>query len=380
MIKISFKPKNQKNNVIPILEYYGYVIAKLVDSFSLFSTFIDKLETLYIRKTIGTIEINSPIFITGIPRSGTTITLEMLAKHPEVASHKYKHLLMPYIPYWFSNAINKLKISLEPTERIHQDRIFINQDSPEAVEEIFWQRFFENVHNESDSNILDNNTKNEEFENFYKNHIKKLLISQESSRYIAKNNYNLTRLEYLIKIFPDVKFVILIRNPINQIASIIKQQKSFIKMESISPLLSEWNNILGHHEFGNHSSLINLNDYELVKKIRSLLKNKNSYVKGWGYYWTSLYDHVMKIIKINKKVKKASLIVRYEDLCESSSSTIDKILDHTNLPHEQFDHTKKYYVRCLEKPSYYKPHFSDIEIENILKITRPTAKKYGYQL
>jgi len=380
MIKIAFKPPNKEQNKIPILEYYGYVITKLVDSFGMFSTFIDKLETFSMREKINDLEIKSPIYITGVPRSGTTITLEMLSEHPDLASHKYEHLLMPFIPYWFSQAINRLKITTESTERIHQDRIIINQDSPEAVEEIFWQKFFDNLHDESYITIIDEKVDNKKFEKFYKNHIKKLIISQESSRYIAKNNYNISRLEYLLKLFPDAKFLILIRNPINQISSIIKQQNLFIKMESDMPLLSDWNKMLGHHEFGQRNSLINLDNYKLIKKIRNLLNRPDSYVEGWAYYWAYMYNYVMKIIEINNKVKNASLIIKYEDLCEESSSTIDKILDHTNLPPKKFHNTKKYYSRCLERPSYYKPNFSDTEIKQILKITQPTAEKYGLEI
>jgi hypothetical protein len=64
------------------------------------------------------------------------------------------------------------------------------------------------VHNPATSNILDQSTNNLKFESFYNNHIRKLLLVRNGDRYLAKGNYNITRLEYILKLFPDVRFVI----------------------------------------------------------------------------------------------------------------------------------------------------------------------------
>ena len=54
----------------------------------------------------------------------------------------------------------------------------------------------------------------------------KLVASQTgASRYAAKNNYNLTRMEYLLKVNPGAKFLLYIRNPVNHIASLMKQHR-----------------------------------------------------------------------------------------------------------------------------------------------------------
>ena len=126
---------------------------------------------------------------------------------------------------------NRTKIFLKKSERLHKDRIIVNRSSPEAVEEIFWQRFFEGITDENITNILNSETSNIEFEEFYQERIKKLMINQNSSRYLAKNNYNVSRMEYLLKLFPMAKFLIIIRNPTNHIASIIKQDNIFLEME-----------------------------------------------------------------------------------------------------------------------------------------------------
>ncbi len=375
MIKI--KSKNPDSYEFPLLGYVGYVTTKFFNSFKPLSFLLERLETIILSNDIDKISIDRPIYIMGIARAGTTIILEMLSKHPDLASHRYKHILMPYLPHWFSLIAKKTKIYTKPIERLHKDGIIVTRESPEVIEEIFWQNYFFNLHNENTSNIINGGDSNPKFEKFYRNHIRKLMINQNCSRYLAKNNYNITRSEYLLRLFPSSKFLIIIRNPVNQIASLIKQTKLYIKMERKNPLLSDWLKIIGHNEFGHRQVCINVGNTELIRKIRKLWRNKKTYVKGWAYYWSSIYDFFADHLDKNKKLKKATLIVRYNDLCEKPAEIIDKILEHTELSAKKFEKLKKYYVNHLHKPSYYTPNFSNQDLEHISKVTKSTAARFG---
>ena len=380
MIRIKTKLKNQDSTKFPLAGYAGYIITKFFDSVDSLSFFFDRLETIRLRGRIDKLSIDRPIYITGLARAGTTIILEMLDKHPDLASHRYKHFLMPYIPHCGSLILKNIKIYTKPFERLHKDGIIVTRESPEAVEEIFWQKFFDNVHNENLSNIINGNVSNPTFEKFYRDHIRKLLINQNCYRYLAKNNYNITRMEYLLRIFPSSKFLLIIRKPVDHIASLIKQAKLFIKMERERPILKDWLRILGHSEFGYGQNCINVGNSELIHKIRKLWRDKKAYVKGWAYYWTSIYDFIANHLDANKKLKKATLIVRYDDLCEHPAKTIDKILEHTELPAQKFEKTKKYYVKHLHKPTYYTPDFSKQELAYISEVTKATAVRFGLKV
>ncbi|MCK5613113.1 hypothetical protein KAR91_65170, partial [Candidatus Pacearchaeota archaeon] len=74
----------------------------------------------------------------------------------------------------------------------------------------------------------------------------------------------------------------------------------------------------------------------------------------------------------------ASLIVRYEDLCESPEMTIDRIIDHIEVNPKMFNKIKEYYCRKLHKPTYYRTKYTKKEQENILNTTGKIAEKYGY--
>lgn len=374
---ISVKRTKTNSFQLPKLGYLGYTITKFFHLCTPVTFFHERFETLTLFNEIRKLEIKKPIYITGLARAGTTIILEMLSKHPDLATHQYKHLLMPYLPNWISKISNKVKLNSKPTERIHKDGIMIMSDSPEAVEEIFWKKYFKYVQDENTSHIINGNVINPKFERFYANHIRKLLITQDRSRYLAKNNYNITRLDYLLRIFPSAKFLLIIRNPVNHIASLIKQTKLFIKMEEDIPLLQDWLKILGHREFGHDRICINVNNTELIHKIRKLWSNKKTYVKGWAYYWVSIYDFIAKNLEINEKLRNATFIVNYDNLCEKPADTIDRILKHTELPLERFRNVREYYIKHLHKPTYYSPDFFEQELSDIHKITKDTASRCG---
>ncbi|MGD9397226.1 MAG: sulfotransferase, partial [Candidatus Thorarchaeota archaeon] len=283
-------------------------------------------------------------------------------------------------PRWMQKIADKTPIMLSPTERVHKDRIMVNRNSPEAVEEIFWQRFFENALDESMSNVMTGNTSNPEFETFYRDHIRKLVQYQSSTRYAAKNNYNVARMEYLQKIFPSVKFLIIVRNPFDHIASLAKQDVILSEVERNDPRLLDWTKIIGHREFGTAKVCINFDNETIVKEIRNDWSRKETYVRGWAKYWATVYSYVHNTLEKNQSLKKAALVVRYETLCGSPDETIDKIIEHTELDPNVFEDVKQRYVKTLRPPSYYSVQYTDDEKDNIRKITGPVAKLYEYDL
>ena len=357
-----------------------YYIAKLVRTIPAVGDTLHTLEFSKMKKSMESLTVDRPIYVTGLARAGTTITLEMLSKHPDVATHRYLHMVMPYVPHWMQSFADKTPLMLSPTERVHKDGLMVNRNSPEAVEEIFWQRYFEDTLDESTSSVMKKDISNPEFEEFYKAHIRKLMRDQLSTRYAAKNNYNVARMEYIQKILPDVKFLIIVRNPFDHIASLAKQDTILSEVEHQDPRLLDWTKIIGHREFGGSKICINFDDTELVKDIREHWKNKRTYVTGWAKYWASAYSHVYKTLENNQELAKAALVVRYETLCAEPDTTIDRIIEHVELDPKKFGNVKKEYVKTLRPPSYYSVQYTDEEEKNIKEITGPVAKLFDYNL
>src|SRR3546814_13405511 len=66
-----------------------------------------------------------------------------------------------------------------------------------------------------------------EFERFFRDHLRKLLWVRRRPRYLSKANYSVTRMAYLLTLFPDARFVLPLRDPAAHIASLVKQPRLF---------------------------------------------------------------------------------------------------------------------------------------------------------
>ena len=215
--------------------YDGFRVARWVDALG---GFISRRPRLWI--ALGNLEsrliaddsmhtaLAQPIYISGVARAGSTILLETLAQHPDLASHRYRDYPPVFTPYWWNRFLEHVpQRDSAPAERTHRDGIAITPESPEAFEEVIWMAFFPGLHDPAQSAVLPSEARHPEFEAFYRDHIRKLVRIRGGRRYLSKDNYNVSRLEYLLKLFPDARFVIPVRDPVWHIASLMKQHALF---------------------------------------------------------------------------------------------------------------------------------------------------------
>ena len=288
------------------------------------------------------------------------------------------HSVNPFIPHLVQQIAKVVPMFKKPVERVHKDGLMVNRDSPEAVEEPMWMRFFDTIHNDKVSNIFDEQTSNPEFEKTYDLILRKLMYNQKSTRYVAKNNYNVSRLDYLHKLYPNLKIIMMIRNPINHIASLVKQDAVLTELEIENKRLLHWTKIIGHREFATAKICVNVDSTKTIEKIRKLWEKEETYVKGWAVQWNMIYSYVTGLLERNKQLADRTLILRYEDLTDKSAESIDRIVEHLELSEDKFKDVKEEYKEKLQQPKYYKPLFNKKELEDIRETTKDIAKLYGY--
>jgi hypothetical protein len=367
--------KNAKNPIFQVQRWVDF-LGGLIDRTKGFWVRLGNLESKFLKEEMSHVRIEKPIYVSGLARAGTTILLEILSRHQGVVSQQYKDYPPIYTPFWWNWLLARmLTQKVKPTERAHRDGILVTPDSPEAMEEILWMTFFPNVHNPATSNILDQSTNNLKFENFYPAHIRKLLLMRNGNRYLAKGNYNITRLEYILKLFPDARFVIPVRDPVGHIASLIKQHTLFCKGERESPRALKHLQRIGHFEFGLDIRPINIGDEQKTKEIMTLWENQQD-VQAWSSYWNQIHGYVADRLEANPNLREASMVVRFEELCESPEETIKALMDHCGLREGQ-DVVREFSGK-IKFPSYYKPDFSEEEINTINRETSQTARRFGY--
>ena len=235
-----------KSKINNFLEYLPFLINKKL---SFFLTQIGELEDLFY--DYKNLQIIKPIFICGLARSGTTAVLNLLNNHSETGSFENQDL--PFIKtLFFWNKINTLFYKgLKQRSRIHGDGLLVDQYSPESLEEIIWKDFLEEYNNFGFFNFLDAKYFNQEFENHYTKQIKKILkVRGNKKRYLSKGNYNIFRVKYIKKLFPDSKIIICFRDPIELAISSTKVHQVFLNLSKENLYFDKRLNIMCHYEFG----------------------------------------------------------------------------------------------------------------------------------
>lgn len=232
--------------------------------------------------------------------------------------------------------------------------------------------FFPSAHDPTRSQVLGAADRHPEFETFYRNHVRKVLVAREGRRYLAKGNYNLSRLEYLLTVFPLARFIVPVRDPVAHVASLMKQHRLFCATESREPRVLAYMQRAGHFEFGLDRRPINVGASDTVRRVEELWREGRE-AEGWALYWSSLYGFVAKQLSQNESLAAATQIVDYEDFCSQPEPVLESVFEHCGLASDR-ELVREQAARISE-PSYYEPDFSPQEIELIRDLTAETVEQ-----
>lgn len=355
---------------------WAYHVGGFVDRHPDLFVRLGNLESRLLEHQIEASPVREPVYVCGLARSGTTILLEMLSRHPDVVSHRYADYPFVFLPYLW-NTFLKLSPgkSREVWERAHRDGLLVSDKSPEAFEELVWMAFFEGAHDPSVSQVLGRDTRNPDFEGFYTRHIRKLLSVRGGERYVSKGNYNLTRIAYLHRLFPDARFIVPVRSPVAHVASLVKQHRLFLRGQQEEPRAINHLGRTGHFEFGVDRRPINAGDSETVESIIELWSSGEE-VRGLARYWAMVYRHVDDVLREEEDLADSVFVSRYEDLVEDPGRQLSRLFRHAELPLDE--ETVANLASEIRAPDYYRPDFTDSEMTAIDEETRDVARRFGY--
>lgn len=353
---------NELDKVSLSLDWLG----RLVGNHPRAWTALGNLETALLAGEVENVAIREPVYICGLARAGSTILLEMLAAQNGVVTHRYQDFPFLFTPYWWNTLLRFLPRDNIKRERAHGDGILINSKSPEAMEEMLWMAFFPQLHKTAQTEILDAATQHTVFETFYRDHIRKLLLVRKGERYVSKGNYNVTRMGYLEKLFPDARFILPVRDPVSHIGSLMRQHERFLH---VGKREARHLSLAGHFEFGANRTPIHTGDENRMQEIKDAWA-RGEEVRGWALYWDMVYRFVHEHLPAN------ALVVRFEDLCAKPAEMLRHLFSHSNLTVE--DATIEKLASGFRTPDYYRPPFSEADIALIRDITGKTAGQFGY--
>jgi len=254
---------------------------------------ISNIESHLYKKKIIDLEIKKPVFITALPRAGTTLLLELCIKTKEFGSHTYRDMPFLLTPLFWNRFSKLFKRSLAPQERAHGDGMMINIDSPEAFEEIIWKGFWPSRYKE-DRIIPWSEPNYPDFEKFLHDHISKIIFLRGNNvssqiRYISKNNLNIARIRYLKHVFPDSIIVVPFRAPLQHSSSLLRQHRNFLKIHREDSFASKYMKDIGHYDFGNNLRPVDFDNW--ISSAQGLDPNTLLF---WLQYWISTYRYLLK--------------------------------------------------------------------------------------
>lgn len=321
--------------------------------------------------------VRAPVYVTGLARGGTTITLDLLASHPSLASHRYVDIHNPFMPYFWTRWMDAraARQSRRAVERPLADGILVTPQSPENAEEIVWNAYFPRAHEEDANSVLGQEDSHEAFGTFYRDLVEKYLLARGAERYLSKSNYSITRMEYLLKLFPDARFVIMLRNPLLHVAGLVSAHVLFEELTRRFPKWSHAQNLMGHWDFGPGVRFLNVGD-GAAARARALLE-RGELVEAYGQHWASVYGFVMARLAANAALRQAACVVRHEDLCLRPGSEIARILEHCELDRSRFVAAGEF-EKKLKFPNNYSFTMELREIEALDNATGSVAEAFGY--
>lgn len=235
--------------------------------------------------------LRPPVFVTALPRAGTTLLLECLAGLDEFATHIYRDMPFVLVPQLWSRVSRNFQVREHRTERAHGDGMLVGTDSPEAFSEMLWLAFYPKRYEGEWIKPWSDTAALAEFKPFFANHMRKIVALRRpgsNARYASKNNLNIARIGALSRAFPDANIVVPFRAPLQHAASLLRQHRNFLDLHARDPFARTYMAGVGHFDFGANLKPVNFDGWlERTTHIDPLTLN------FWLAYWIATYRHLL---------------------------------------------------------------------------------------
>ena len=253
----------------------------------------DLEDRLYARRLAG-VTVERPVFLTSLPRAGTTLLLQTLASLDAFVSHTYRDLPFLLTPLLWDALSRPLRAANAVRPRAHGDGMPVGHDSPEAFEEILWKTFWPAKYRSDRIEPWRLEDRAPVFEAFLRSHLRKVVAlragpGRGGARYLSKNNANLARLPTILRMFPDATVLVPFREPLAQAASLLRTHRVFLDIHAGDPFARRFMSDLGHHEFG-----ANLHPLDFGGWLSEGGRESPHTIAFWLQYWCAAFAQALE--------------------------------------------------------------------------------------
>ena len=256
-----------------------------------------------------------PIFVTSLPRAGTTIVLAALNRLPQLGTHLYRDMPFVMAPLLWSRLSRRMQKDSELRERAHGDGIRISADSPEAFEEVIWHAFWPGKYRPDGIELWTEADAKPQADAFLREHFRKIVALRcadraAGGRYLSKNNANIARIDYLAAAMPDASILVPFRRPLDHAASLLRQHRNFQARHQRDRFAARYMADIGHFEFGELHRPILFPGFADAR--RGLSPDGIDY---WLAYWIAAFRHL-------HSKRDCLTLVSYDGLCVGGEAGI----------------------------------------------------------
>lgn len=346
--KLLFKKKFENQFFIP------------VPSSVLEDKLLKSIEKYKFNQDLSYLKIDRPIFIVGLPRSGTSMLYNLLCAHEDAA--------------FITNSINacpesictiewlRKKYNLNASgERFLADSINTDFGSP-SEPALLWGKW---IGRDVDSLYWEEKRlkdfSKEKIEEIYTD-IRKILFTfgatkENSKRFICKYPVMQTELRMVQDLFPDAHFIHIVRD-------------SRPAANSLKKLYHLTNNQIKKIK---HPWVTYIVPYPRVKTLKGLIeKFGDDDIRTTAHIW----QDSIELVHQTAPDLSHFIEVRYEDILKNPKAEMQRLFDFCEINYPAVDNQKYKHEFEIVGVTHHKNDYKDFDV--IEEITRPTLKKLGY--
>ncbi|WP_435106030.1 sulfotransferase [Arhodomonas sp. AD133] len=281
---------------------------------------VAEIEDRIFHRCLADIDDRTPVFITALPRAGTTLLLELLAGLDEFAAHTYRNMPFVWIPMLWDRVSTPFRQPGCPQERAHRDGMLIDADTPEALEEVIWRSYWPE-HYDADRIRPWMELTKPEFQQAFASHLKKIIALNRMAdsgrpwRYVSKNNLNIARIGLLRRSFAHATILVAYRDPLAHAGSLLRQHLNFLELHRRDPFVRTYMDAIGHYDFG-----ANLRPVDFGGWLDTTDARDPTTLAFWVDYWVAAYASL-----IESAEQHPVCFVSHDALCRRPVETLERV-------------------------------------------------------
>lgn len=322
------------------------------------------------------VSIDRPIFVVGAFRSGTTVLEQTLAGHPEVGVFAFitnVTYLTPIAGFTLLRLMSRFGlVEGRRMPYLHNPRLEFTPFSPFECEWV-WAQAGKSLW---DPECFDLTTgagyANPQFERMVRSSIQRHLLVQGAQRFLNKNPIHLLRLEYLHRLFPDARFVYIVRNPTATVLS------HYRMVQRIAAVIHPHPEAKAAVERGLHLDVLTPR-IKTRRYAETLAWEQIHPLLGIAHQWHIMHETALASLEANAALAGQTLHITYEALNAEPGPTLAKVWRFIGLDDDDSAAITDRAASYLTPPPPVAPSPEEAKwLPVVEELVAPTAKRFGY--